>query len=101
MKSAKYVCYVAIGTRRNPKKGCFMKHDNITDIPTYLRAHAQELGTRILESHPPLHSVDAPPSPMISKLLRKPYPAQTLAIMGLVRRWQQARAGAVIVTFTN
>ena len=38
---------------------------------------------------------------MIGKLLRKPYPAQTLAIMGLVRRWQQARAGAVIVTFTN
>jgi hypothetical protein len=33
---------------------------------------------------------------MIAKLLRKPYPAQTLAIMGLVRRWQQARAGAVI-----
>jgi hypothetical protein len=33
---------------------------------------------------------------MISKLLRKPYPAQTLAIMGLVQRWQQARAGAVI-----
>jgi hypothetical protein len=33
---------------------------------------------------------------MISKLLRKPYPAQTLAIMGLVRRWRQARAGAVI-----
>jgi hypothetical protein len=33
---------------------------------------------------------------MISKLLRKPYPAQTLAIMGLVRRWQEAKAGAVI-----
>jgi hypothetical protein len=33
---------------------------------------------------------------MIGKLVRKPYPAQTLAIMGLVRRWQQARAGAVI-----
>jgi hypothetical protein len=33
---------------------------------------------------------------MIGKLLRKPYPAQTVAIMGLVRRWQQARAGAVI-----
>jgi len=33
---------------------------------------------------------------MIGKLLRKPYAAQTLAIMGLVRRWQQARAGAVI-----
>jgi len=68
----------------------------ITDIPTYLRAHALELGNRILQSHPPLHSVDDPPSPTIGKLLRKPYPAQTLAIMGLVRRWQQARAGAVI-----
>jgi superfamily II DNA or RNA helicase len=68
----------------------------ITDIATYLRAHAQELGNRILESHPLLHSVDDPPSPMIGKLLRKPYRAQTLAIMGLVRRWQQARAGAVI-----
>jgi hypothetical protein len=33
---------------------------------------------------------------LINRLLRKPYPAQTLAIMGLVRRWQQAHAGAVI-----
>jgi hypothetical protein len=70
-------------------------------ISDYLCAHAQELGDRILESYPPLHSIDDPPSPLISKLLRKPYPAQTLAVMGLVRRWQQARAGAVIVTFTN
>jgi len=68
----------------------------ITDIPTYLRAHAQELGDRILQSYPPLHAIDDPPSPLINKLLRRPYPAQTLAIMGLVRRWQQARAGAVI-----
>jgi hypothetical protein len=68
----------------------------ITDISTYLRAHAQELGDRILESYPPLHSIDDPPSPMIGKLLRKPFLAQTLAIMGLTRVWQQARAGAVI-----
>ena len=68
----------------------------ITDIATYLRANAQELGDRILESYPPLHSIDDPPSPMIGKLLRKPYSSQILAIMGLVRRWQQARAGAVI-----
>jgi hypothetical protein len=67
--------------------------ENIAD---YLRAHAQELGDRILQSYPPLHSIDAAPSLMIGKLLRKPYPAQTLAIMGLVRRWQQARASAVI-----
>jgi hypothetical protein len=68
----------------------------LENIADYLRAHAQELGDRILESYPPLHSIDDPPSPLISKLLRKPYPAQTLAIMGLVRHWQQARAGAVI-----
>jgi hypothetical protein len=73
-----------------------MKYDNITDIPTYLRVYSQEMGERILQSFPPLHAVDDPPSPLIGKLLRKPYPAQTLAIMGLVRRWQQARAGAVI-----
>jgi len=65
-------------------------------IANYLRAYASELGTRILDSFPPLHAVDDPPSPMIGTLLRKAYPAQTLAIMGLARRWQQARAGAVI-----
>jgi hypothetical protein len=65
-------------------------------IAEYLRTFTQELGERILESFPPLHAVDDPPSPLISKLLRKPYPAQTLAIMGLVHRWRQARAGAVI-----
>ena len=58
--------------------------------------HTEELGTRIVQSFPPLHAIDDPPSPLVGKLLRKPYPAQTLAIMGLVRRWQQARAGAVI-----
>ena len=65
-------------------------------IADYLREHSEEIGTRILESHPPLHAIDDPPSPIISRLLRKPYPAQTLAIMGLVRRWQEAKAGAVI-----
>ena len=76
----------------NRKEETLPQLENISD---YLRAHAQELGDRILKSYPPLHSIDDTPSPMIGKLLRKPYPAQTLAIMGLVRRWQQARAGAV------
>ena len=65
-------------------------------ISEYLRSYSSQLGERILESFPPLHAIDDPPSPLISQLLRKPYPAQTLCIMGLVRRWQQARAGAVI-----
>src|SRR6059058_965370 len=70
--------------------------DNINSIATYLREFASELGERILESFPPLHGVNETPSPMIGKLLRKPYPAQTQAIMGLVRLWERARAGAVI-----
>ena len=68
----------------------------LENIADYLRTYTSELGERILGSFPPLHAIDDPPSPLINKLLRKPYPAQTLAIMGLVRRWQQARAGAVI-----
>ncbi|MGO9272382.1 MAG: hypothetical protein ACLQOO_19490 [Terriglobia bacterium] len=65
-------------------------------LTTYLRTFTQEMGERILQSFPPLHAVDDPPSPIISQLLRKPYAAQALAIMGLVCRWRQARAGAVI-----
>ncbi len=71
------------------------------NISEYLMMYASELGDRILKSFPPLHAVDDPPSPLIGKLLRKPFAAQTLAIMGLVRLWEKARAGAVIVTFTN
>jgi hypothetical protein len=66
------------------------------DISHYLMTYANELGDRILKSFPPLHAVDDPPSPLIGKLLRKPFAAQTLAIMGLVRLWEKARAGAVI-----
>jgi len=58
----------------------------ITDIPTYLRAHAQELGDRILQSYPPLHSIDDPPSPLISKLLRKPYPDRPFGFGDLIGR---------------
>src|SRR5579862_199864 len=73
-----------------------MKNANISDIPTYLRVYSAELGERILTSYPPLHAVDSAPSPLISKLLRRPYPAQTAAIMGLLQRWKQARSAAAI-----
>ena len=65
-------------------------------LATYLRTFTQELGERILEMFPPLQGVNDPPSPLIGELLRRPYPAQALAIMGLVRRWQRARAAGVI-----
>ena len=66
------------------------------DINEYLRAWAPELGARILQTYPPLHGFDSAPSPLIGQLLRKPFPAQTLAMMGVVKRWKEARGAAVI-----
>ncbi len=70
--------------------------DNIPDIATYLRAWAPELGERILQTYPPLHGFDDAASPLTGQLLRKPFPAQTLAMMGVVKRWKEARGAAVI-----
>ncbi|MFI5091990.1 MAG: helicase-related protein [Candidatus Acidiferrales bacterium] len=66
------------------------------DINEYLRARASELAERILRTYPPLHGVDDPASPLVGQLLRRPFPAQTLAMMGVVKRWQEARGAAVI-----
>src|SRR6266550_3493051 len=66
------------------------------DINEYLRARASELAERILQTYPPLHGVDDIASPLIGQLLRKPFPAQTLAMMGAVKRWNEARGAAVI-----
>jgi hypothetical protein len=66
------------------------------DIATYLKASASELATRILRSFPPLQGVDDPESPLVEQLRRTPFPAQVLAIMGVVKRWGQARGAAVI-----
>lgn len=54
------------------------------DINDYLRSRASELSERILRMYPPLHGVDEPPSPLTGQLLRKPFPAQTLAMIGVV-----------------
>jgi len=67
-----------------------------TSISDYLKAFATELGERILESFPPLHGAQDPPSPLLSKLLRRPYPAQAVAISGIVRRLGEAGAAAVV-----
>jgi hypothetical protein len=73
-----------------------MKHDNINDIYTYMRRHAALLGERILEGYPALHQFDDAVSPRIEGLLRKPFAAQTIAIMGVAKRWQQARTAMVV-----
>src|SRR5579864_5032672 len=65
-------------------------------IYDYMRAHSSLLGERILQEYPALHQFDDPVSPWIADLLRRPFPAQTIAIMGLAKRWQEARTGMVV-----
>jgi SNF2 family DNA or RNA helicase len=73
-----------------------MSHDNITDITTYLRAHAIELGERILETYPPLQSTKDPVEPRIATLLRKALPAQALAITGTAKYLRKAKAARIV-----
>ena len=68
----------------------------LSTIYDYMRAHASLLGERILQEYPALHQFDDPVSPRIEGLLREPFPAQTIAIMGIAKRWNQARTGMVI-----
>ncbi|HEX6503053.1 MAG TPA: helicase-related protein [Terriglobales bacterium] len=68
----------------------------LTTIYDYMRSHADLLGRRILQQFPALHQVHDPLSPRIEGLLRRPFPAQAIAIMGLARRWQKARTGMVV-----
>jgi superfamily II DNA or RNA helicase len=69
---------------------------SLETIHDYLRAHSDEIGQRILSSYPALHRPDETPSQLLSRMLRTPYPAQALAIMGISKRWQLARNGNVI-----
>ena len=68
----------------------------LSTIYDYMRANASLLGERILQQFPALQQMDEPASPRIHGLLRKPFPAQTIAIMGLAKRWRQARTGMVV-----
>ena len=65
-------------------------------IAEYLRCCSQELGERILKIYPALQTPDDPVSERFNGLLRSPFAAQRLAVMGIVKRWEQAKAAAVI-----
>ena len=69
---------------------------SLETIHDYLRCHSDEIGQRILFSYPSLHGPDETPSSLISRMLRTPYPAQALAIMGIRKRWQLGRNANVI-----
>ena len=62
----------------------------------YLRAHAVELGSRILETYPPLQSTKDPVAPRIAALLRKALPAQALAITGTAKYLRKAKAARIV-----
>ena len=68
----------------------------IDSISSYLRAWAPELGARILQTYPPLHGFDDAASERVGELRRNTFAAQTLAMMGVVKRWNEARGAAVI-----
>ena len=68
----------------------------LSTIYDYMRANAALLGARILQEFPALHQFDEPISKRIEGLLRRPFPAQAIAIMGLAKRWQQARTAMVV-----
>lgn len=61
-----------------------------------MRANARLLGERILAEYPALHQFEDAVSPRIEGLLRRPSPAQIIAIMGIAKRWQQARTAVVV-----
>jgi hypothetical protein len=65
-------------------------------IYDYMRTHANLLGERIRQEYPALHQFDDAVSPRIEGLLRTPFPAQTIAIMGVAKRWQQARTAIAV-----
>jgi hypothetical protein len=67
-----------------------------TSIDTYLKCFAPELGARIQSMYPPLVNVNDPQPAELSALRRTPYPAQALAIAGLVRGWEERRSVGLI-----
>src|SRR5439155_1501912 len=65
-------------------------------IAEYLSCFSQELGERILQIYPALQAPQDPVSERFKTLLRSPFAAQRLAVMGIVKRWHRAKAAPVI-----
>jgi hypothetical protein len=54
------------------------------------------LGSRILETYPPLQSTKDPVAPRIATLLRKALPAQALAITGTAKYLRKAKSARIV-----
>jgi hypothetical protein len=62
----------------------------------YLRRFGPALAERILETYPPLQSTRDPIAPSLGVLLRKPLPAQALAITGTAKYLRKAKAARIV-----
>jgi hypothetical protein len=62
----------------------------ITTLEEYLKEFSVEIGDRILTSFPALHTPGDPVPPILGKLLRKPFAAQTVAITGAAQKLRKA-----------
>src|SRR6202045_1643144 len=71
-------CFASISTEVVPLE---TYHD-------YLRAYSSELGSRIVEMHPPLQGPKDPIAPALKTLLRRPLPAQAMTITGAAKYLQ-------------
>jgi hypothetical protein len=65
-------------------------------IAEYLSRFSTELGDRILHVYPALQAPNDPVSERFETLLRRPFASQRLAAMGIFKRWQRAKAAAVV-----
>ena len=54
-------------------------------IADYFRMYGSALGDHVLSRFPALHGPADPVSPALSQLKRRPFPAQAMAIMGIVK----------------
>ncbi|MDE3063553.1 MAG: DEAD/DEAH box helicase [Acidobacteriota bacterium] len=62
----------------------------------YLRHFGPALAERILATYPPLQSTKDPVAPSLEDLLRKPLPAQALAITGTAKYLRKAKAARIV-----
>ncbi len=65
-------------------------------IYSYMKMFSRELEERILKDYPALQRFEDPISPRIKELLRRPFPAQSIAIMGVAKRWKTKHTAAIV-----
>jgi superfamily II DNA or RNA helicase len=65
-------------------------------IYDYTKLFSKELEKRILQDFPALQQFEDPISPRVRQLLRRPFPAQAIAIMGVAKRWRQQHTAGIV-----